>query len=173
LRQARRLQTLRLTDSVARSETPLHVAISRRNEVIARSLIARGADIDAKNRHGQTPLLIAIDKGYGFMAPMLAPMLIDRGADISVKDNHGNTALHIAIVKGNVEMALALLACGIDFDVKNANGKTALALAVGGRDVKMIQEMVERAGMKRASAAAAASAEQPYAKRARGEDQDE
>jgi ankyrin repeat protein len=70
-------------------------------------------------------------------------------------------------------MALALLASGADFDVKNADGKTALALAVEHGDVKLVQAMVERAGMKRASAAAAASAEQPYAKRARGEDQDE
>jgi hypothetical protein len=72
-----------------------------------------------------------------------------------------------------VEMALALLARGADFEVKNIDEKTALELAIGGSYAKLVQAMVERAGMKRASAAAAASAEQPYAKRARGEGQDE
>jgi hypothetical protein len=79
----------------------------------------------------------------------------------------------LAHLSRGVEMASALLARGADFDVKNVDGTTALALAVGGRYVKLVQAMVERAGMTRASAAAAASAEQPYAKRVRGEDQDE
>ena len=55
-------------------------------------LISRGADLEAKNRFGQSPLHRAIRRG----AVEVARILIDAGADPASEDGEGVTALAIA-----------------------------------------------------------------------------
>ena len=55
-------------------------------------LVARGADVGAKNNDGSTPLHFACGKN----ALECAKLLIARGADVEAKDNGGETPLHRA-----------------------------------------------------------------------------
>jgi ankyrin repeat protein len=83
-----------LVDLKAKDEdgwTPLHVA-SRRNRIeIAKLLIDRGADVEAKV-DGWTPLHLA----SRWNCIETAKLLLERGADVEAKDDCGQTPLHLA-----------------------------------------------------------------------------
>lgn len=60
------------------NETPLHTAARTGNLKVAQILIENGADIDAKDDYGVTPLDLSIDEGH----KEFAKYLIDKGADL-------------------------------------------------------------------------------------------
>ncbi|MGI9337932.1 MAG: ankyrin repeat domain-containing protein [Gammaproteobacteria bacterium] len=88
-------------------------------------LIRGGADVNAKDRHGQTPLYIAAWKGH---VQIILP-LIKAGAGISAKDKVGNTPLHVAAIFGQTEAIRALIKAGAYIEAKNNNEDTPLGLA--------------------------------------------
>jgi ankyrin repeat protein len=66
---------------------------SRYHESAIRLLLERGADINAQNSQGSTPLHWVSGAGC---APMIQ-CLLDNGADVNVVDRQGRTAVHRAI----------------------------------------------------------------------------
>ena len=97
-------------------------------------LLNHGAEINAKDRSGRTPLMIASALGY----TDLASFLIDRGADVGAIDNMQMSVLHEAVNSDCESMMRLLLGCyrnegrSDEFvtirDVKR--GETALHVAV-------------------------------------------
>lgn len=88
-------------------ETPLHAAAAVLPQVIP-DLIAHGADVNAKDGTGATPLMNAKDQPLEFVAP-----LVDHGADPNVVDeSSGMTPLQLAIQAGNAPVVRYLLANG-------------------------------------------------------------
>ena len=75
--------------------TPLHFATFGGFAVVARMLLAAGADVQALDRDGgQTALHVASRRGHGG----LVRMLVDAGADVAVKPKTLNPtpyALHL------------------------------------------------------------------------------
>ena len=51
-------------------------------------LLDAGADVNARDHFGDTPLMVACAKGFGGMAAFL----LERGADPARKDQEGRTA---------------------------------------------------------------------------------
>jgi len=70
--------------------TPLHYAVGEGRNEIAKLLIAKGADVNAKDIYGTTPLHYANTKE-------IAQPLIAEGADVNAKDDDGKTPLNSAI----------------------------------------------------------------------------
>lgn len=72
---------------------------------MVRSLVsAPGADVNATDERGSTPLLEAARYGHDD----IARILIAAGADLNVKDNDGKTALMLA-VQGNHDEVVRVL----------------------------------------------------------------
>ena len=109
-------------------ETPLHEAAYYGRATIAATLIAAGANVNAKEREGRTPLYEAVDRGHA----SAASVLLAAGADIDAKDNYGYAPLHHAFSDlGNASVAFVLLAAGAEVNVRANDGDTPLHLAAG------------------------------------------
>ena len=78
---------------------------STRPSDIAKGLVERGADVNAKSKSGVTALMIAATHNS---APMIG-LLMDAGAEPSIKNNLGLTAADVAEKNGNLEAAQAIV----------------------------------------------------------------
>jgi ankyrin repeat protein len=72
---------------------------------IAKSLIEKGADVNAKAKNGMTALMIAATHN----SPSMIGLLMGSGADAGAKNNLGQTATDVAEINGNLEAAQAIL----------------------------------------------------------------
>ena len=97
-------------------------------------LIENGADVNAKNYQGNTPLHLAIHK------PKTAEFFIENGADVNAKNYQGNTPLHLAIHKPKT--AEFFIKNGADVNAKNYQGNTPLHLAI--HEPKRIEFFIEK-----------------------------
>jgi ankyrin repeat protein len=97
-----------------------------RDAAIVALLVARGADVKARSKVGETALMDAAARGD----LAAAKLLLDRGADVNAVDHRGYTALIFAAhYDGDaVELVRLLLSRGADIRAR-AEGETALSLA--------------------------------------------
>ena len=92
-------------------------AKSSGNIEAAKQAIDDGADVNAKDKRGRTPLLFAAIGGH----KEIAEILIAKGADVSPKSPEykaGITPLHEAAFHGHKEIVELLIAKGEDVRVK-------------------------------------------------------
>jgi len=80
---------------------PLHSAVARRSLAVARLLLDRGADINARQAGGFTPLHGAAANGDRTMSELL----VDRGADPSARNDEGRTPSELAATRGHAGLA--------------------------------------------------------------------
>jgi hypothetical protein len=90
-----------------------------------RSLIQRGADVNATDRHGYTPLMYAV----GWKRPGIARLLIEAGASVAATNSSGSTPLHIAAGQGGKAVVELLLDHGAPVDARDNRGSTPLMWA--------------------------------------------
>ena len=108
-------------------ETPLHIAVQKGKLEVAKILIDRGAQIEARNNIEITPLHWAVDEHH----LEIAEFLIEKGAQIEAKGKNGLTLLHKAANSGDLEMAKLLIdKGGAKIDAKTNTGWTPLHYAV-------------------------------------------
>ncbi|KAA0153200.1 hypothetical protein FNF29_03388 [Cafeteria roenbergensis] len=91
---------------------------------VARLLLSHGADIEARDIFGQTPLVLAAKKGH----LSIAELLLDAGADVNAKSKADWTALTSCALRGWTDLARLLLAHGADTGAVTSNGWTAITL---------------------------------------------
>lgn len=117
-------------------DTPLHVAAASYQRDIAEELVARGANIRARNRRGAEPLHYACDGAPGSNTwnpdaqAAIVRFLIAVGANPNVEDKSGVAPLHRAVRTRSTAAVRALLANGADALGRNKSGSTPLHLAV-------------------------------------------
>jgi uncharacterized protein len=107
-------------------------AVTRGDVETVRALLRAGAQVNARDRHGQTALMLAAHRGFREMVEVL----VEGGADLNVTAKFNLSALMLAITAGHVEVARVLARAGTDLRVKGSgapgfSGKTAHDLAVG------------------------------------------
>ena len=92
----------------------------------ARRLVAKGADVNAKDQTEQSAYLIAASEGH----LELLDLALDHGADVNDKDSWNGTALIRAAERGHADVVARLLRAGIDRDHVNRIGYQAIHEAV-------------------------------------------
>ena len=105
-----------------------------------RERLDSGADINARDRHGQTGLMIAA--GHGRVN--VVRLLIERGALLDHTAKYGLSAIMLAVVNGHVEIVRMLAQAGADLALRGTGApgfhdKTALDLAEARGDAAMIE----------------------------------
>jgi hypothetical protein len=120
--------------------TALIAAAYGGNLEIVRTLIQRGAKIDALNPHGLTPLIWAAEKGH----VSVAQLLIDNGADVNHATQTGFTPLMAAGVGRELAIAEALLDAGARVNDVTHHGFTPLMLAAAGGNPEIVRLLVSK-----------------------------
>ena len=90
-------------------------------------ILRLGADINAKNNAGETPLMIVCDRVSEVQTIQL---YLERGAHVSYTTAYGTTPLHKAASQGKHEFVGLLLEHGADVLARDINGRTALHVAL-------------------------------------------
>ena len=108
----------------------LHIASRRSNIVTVQLLVDCGADTNAVNKHGQTPLHTAA--GGEKDCPELCEILLKHDARINAVDKDGNQPLHLACEQCHTETVKWMLSHGADTNAANKHGQTPLHTAAGG-----------------------------------------
>ena len=113
------------------SSVDIHKAAAKGNTEAVKQHLAAGADVNAKNDNGATPL-----HGAAFTGRMeVVELLIANGANVNAKDKDGGTPLLHAALSGHREIVELLISKGADVNAKVApsdrsfKGKTPLDLA--------------------------------------------
>jgi ankyrin repeat protein len=99
--------------------TALHRAVAHGHDGLVRWLLAHGAEADARNRSGATPLMAA-------RTADAVEMLCAHGASVHAATADGTAALLTAAGAGRTTVVRALLARGADPHAANRLGETAL-----------------------------------------------
>lgn len=99
----------------------LFTAAMNGNSERCRDLIERGADVNARDRGGWTPLHKAASRGH----TETTTSLIECRADVNARDKEGRTALHRVANLGITRMAAVLMRHGADVNARDKGGLAA------------------------------------------------
>lgn len=114
--------TLVNTRDVSTGETALHITVRRGDTLYTRFMIEKGADVNARDGKGDTPLILAVVGGYD----NLIPILTDAHANPNLGNAQGETPLILAVHRRDADMIRLLLKAGADPDQTDSlAGKSA------------------------------------------------
>jgi len=109
------------TQDITTGDTALHIVTARRDMVWMQFLIAKGANVNARNVKGETPLEIAAE--LGFVEGV--DFLISAGARVDETNNTGSTPLIDAVSRRDLEVVRSLLKAGANPDRPDNSGRSA------------------------------------------------
>ena len=123
-------------------DTPLHAAISKEDDGMAKELLEKKADPNVKDAEGDTCLMLAIHRRN----EACVRVLLEGGADVNATDSTGDSCLHVAIHKGGNKQIVQALVDKCPPERRNAlNNKcqTPLLLAVGKRQKEAMNVLLD------------------------------
>jgi len=119
--------------------TPLHQANSAS---VVKLLLRAGADPQAKDKFGKTPLAKALQDGRCDVAAVL----LNGTSDAAARDAHGRTLLHSAAMGGCTQLGAQLIKSGADVNARDTYaGNSVLYLALTRGDAAFV-ELLRKAG---------------------------
>ncbi|CAG0893183.1 unnamed protein product [Cyprideis torosa] len=116
-------------DEARDKATPLHLSAQWGLEQVMETLLEFGANVQAQDVDGQTPLHVAI---ANHASPQMISMLLSHPLNDLTYDVRGRTYLHAAVQRGDLEGMLFLLSLGVDVNARTRDSDrfTPLHLAI-------------------------------------------
>ena len=109
------------TRDVTTGESPLHIVTARRDLTWMTYLIQKGANVNARDRNGQTPLVLA--SNLGFVEGV--ELLVGKQARVDEPNDAGETPLISAVHRRHIELMRILLKAGANPDRADNSGRSA------------------------------------------------
>jgi ankyrin repeat protein len=129
--------------------TALHLAIAANRSKVVDLLLQHGADPEARDGAGRTPLLAVLDQPYRSREQtVMARQLLAAGANPNVasQGSDGTSALQAAACLGHEEVVHELLGLGADVNQGGARYGSALQAAASGWAGEEVVQMLLAAG---------------------------
>jgi len=105
-------------------------------------LIKNGADINAKNNHGDTPLIASVSASSNY-SHYMCKLLIKNGADVNAINNYGQSPLFFTVRNYDIELCRSLIKNGANVNVKDNNGETPLIFAASKNYPELCEFLIE------------------------------
>ena len=115
----------------------LHWAILQNDLKIVTALLRAGADLNARTKHGGTPLHTAAS---AWDNPTVVRELLKAGADVNARNEDGATPLHSVASAAN---AVALLEAGADVNARTKDGYIPLHFAANQPKLAVITKLLK------------------------------
>lgn len=109
------------TKDYTTGQTALHIVTARRDLVWVQFLIAKGANVNARDNRGVTPLVAASE--MGFLEGV--DELIKSGARVDEANNTGETPLISAVHRKDLALVRMLIKAGANPDRPDNSGRSA------------------------------------------------
>ena len=122
-----------------KDKTSLHNAVLNGNKDLVKTLILKGANVNAIDNEGLAPLHIALSlfEKVGtrrtrefFRRAGVVSILISNGADVNAKDNEGSTPLRKTVLNGNKDLVKTLILKGANVNAIDNEGLAPLHIAL-------------------------------------------
>jgi ankyrin repeat protein len=107
------------------------------HEEMVKELVSAGADIEAKENLGWTPLHCASDY------LKIVKELVSAGAGTDAKDKYGDTPLHFASSEGNLECVQEMVSAGADIRAVNNDGLLPMDEALRGEESAVFKYLMK------------------------------
>ena len=126
--------------------TPLHRAVRKNDLPMIEVLLDAGADVDARDGGGGTPLHVAANYSDKLA---VSKVLLAAGADVNARDSNWNTPLH-ELARFNhplgdqsVELARILIDAGANVETRQRHGNTPLHYAARREEIPIVEVLLE------------------------------
>jgi Ankyrin repeats (3 copies)/Ankyrin repeat len=113
-------------DLSSNADRDLWEAVKTNDQRHVLASLARGANVNARDQDGRTPLFDIVLWGN---ETAVAKQLLAHGADVHARDKTGQTPLHAAAAFGDEGHVRLLLDHGAEIDARSVAGRTPLHLA--------------------------------------------
>ena len=111
--------------------TPFHASVIGGQIEVARFLVTRVADVDARSADNWTPLHFAANNGH----LEISRILFEHHAEVNARDRDGRTPLHYASWKGHLHVVRLLVDRGADARIRDNSGDSPLYFAMTSRQL--------------------------------------
>ena len=112
-------------------------------ETVVQRLLENGAELEARDKWGRTPLLRAAEEGHA----TIVMLLLKNGAELEARNQwvlEGQTSLSLAAGKGRTTVVMLLLEDGAELEARDLWGRTPLSQAAEGGDVIIVTMFLKK-----------------------------
>ena len=103
--------------------------------------VRAGADVNARDRHGQTGLMVAAQQGR----PTVVQFLLDRGAELDHTAKYRLSAVMLAVINNHADIVRMLVGAGADLEIRGSSAgfhdRTVRDLAIGDARDALLQAL--------------------------------